>query len=312
MKDSPFTMGRASFPSLILLLTVIQLRGGEANFDLHPNAFDDQYICCSRSLEAEIMPRLLTKELSVNRKFRDAWGKAEEKWEEFSIFLSYHGVDPAMFNDKYAIALILYSMDDPEVQPVLEQFNADMKRAGLSKREYMDNFHFKALHFYLTKGLQVYSIKHKAKCHVFTTYHIPDNATHIFRFGTFAKVKHATENITLLVSSSNYVYNSSTFQIPYSNETSKIIFPISELFFYVGDTGEHKYISSSGQKCSFYNCAYLPEGKNKSMSCSPESERTDTCSSATRRTVLFQEFSHVFPGFILAINAAFAKLVWAF
>ncbi|CAH2225990.1 ecto-ADP-ribosyltransferase 5-like [Pelobates cultripes] len=283
-----------------LLLGLTQLHGQTQEMYMHRNSFDDQYICCSENLKKEIMPNLLKVEKSKNPEFGAAWDKAEKKLKDFFIDGE---IDPE--RDYFSVALILFAMEDPELESFFEQFNANVSTAGCSREEYMTNFHFKAFHFYLTRGLQDNTVKQASKKHFFTTFHLPNNATLPIRFGRFLRVKHETKDSSLLLSSSLYY---TTLQIP-PFENKITIFPVSEVFFFINQGQKLQYATSSGIKCSFFNCAYLGGEKRKVPTCIPESEFLGNCNAAPGRPVLLPETPHIFTGLILAINAAFMKLV---
>ncbi|XP_039425766.1 erythroblast NAD(P)(+)--arginine ADP-ribosyltransferase-like [Corvus cornix cornix] len=108
--------------------------------DMAQNSFDDQYQGCGPAMAAAL-PALNRSEFQQNPLFAEVWANATAKWQEKGSCVSYLPSDQA-------IALMAYTMDD-----LHEQFNAAVRKAGSSPREYRDNFHFKALHFLLTDAL---------------------------------------------------------------------------------------------------------------------------------------------------------------
>ncbi|NXM45408.1 NAR1 ribosyltransferase, partial [Gymnorhina tibicen] len=60
-----------------------------------------------------------------------------------------------------AVALLAYTAP----VPLHRDFNAAVRAAGRSRREYRDNFHFKALHFLLTQALAALRVTQGQKCH---------------------------------------------------------------------------------------------------------------------------------------------------
>ncbi|NWY22080.1 NRT2 ribosyltransferase, partial [Aphelocoma coerulescens] len=109
--------------------------------DMAQNSFDDQYQGCGPAMAAAL-PALNRSEFQQNPLFAKVWAKATAKWQKKGSCVS-----PLLSPDQ-AIALMAYTMDD-----LYKEFNAAVRKAGSSPREYRDNFHFKALHFLLTDAL---------------------------------------------------------------------------------------------------------------------------------------------------------------
>ncbi|XP_053312564.1 ecto-ADP-ribosyltransferase 3-like [Spea bombifrons] len=309
-------MLRLTFPTLIILQGITQLRSQKWDLPLQQNIFDDQYISCSENLETEIMPNLLKEEKSQNPQFREAWDKAEEKWRNLTLSFYYDynfPLCPVMFKDEYSIALILYTMQDPDVQKVRQQFNANVSVAGVSRDEYMKNFHYKSLHFYLTRGLQTYPVKQKEKIRVLTKDNVPENTSFVFRYGHFLRSTREKMKVSTHILTSYFGYKTDCFGI-YYNEPSEIIIPISETFFYVGTIEGIQYVISSGLQCSYFNCAYLGAEKRKSPLCGSDYDQKIFNGSGPRRGFLLcgGAIPYIFCGFILVIAEAFSKLVCSF
>ncbi|XP_066059814.1 erythroblast NAD(P)(+)--arginine ADP-ribosyltransferase-like isoform X2 [Chamaea fasciata] len=111
----------------------------EVTLDMCPGAFDDRYRGCSGAMAAAL-PALNRSELRGD--FGRAWTLATAEW----------GVrrGPASpLSPLQAIALLSYTAP----LPLHRAFNAAVRRAGRSPRQYRDNFHFKTLHFLLTTAL---------------------------------------------------------------------------------------------------------------------------------------------------------------
>ncbi|KAM8976886.1 ecto-ADP-ribosyltransferase 3-like [Pelodytes ibericus] len=290
----------AIFAVVVLLLGVYQISGDNQNLPLHPDAFDDQYIHCAEELERERMPILLREEKERNPRFHAAWDKAEQRWR---IVKNTRKIPcEALIPEEYSIAVTLCTMEDPEAHLIYAEFNANVSTAGASRKEYMENFHFKALHYYLVKGLQAYSTKFKDKHHIVTEQPIPDTAAMVFRFGNFLKIPAQPGNIPAAIATGHRMYRSDVFHECNATEAVQFIIPVSEAFLYIGKKEEYHFIISSGLKCSYFNCAYLGGEKQNTPVCNPASSPLSVSYSHT--------MPHTFSGFILVINAAFAKLVW--
>uniref|UniRef100_A0A8C3EE77 NAD(P)(+)--arginine ADP-ribosyltransferase n=1 Tax=Corvus moneduloides TaxID=1196302 RepID=A0A8C3EE77_CORMO len=124
----------------LLAMTVATVAIEVVPLDMAQNSFDDQYQGCGPAMAAAL-PALNRSEFQQNPLFAEVWAKATAKWQEKMSSVSY-------LPSAQAIALMAYTMDD-----LHEQFNAAVREAGRSPREYRDNFHFKALHFLLTNAL---------------------------------------------------------------------------------------------------------------------------------------------------------------
>ncbi|XP_021265389.1 uncharacterized protein LOC110404905, partial [Numida meleagris] len=117
--------------------------------DMSRDAFDDQYEGCAEAMEAA-GPALLEQERArgKSRLFRRVWGRAGERWQWVKGALAPRL--PPGFKDEYGQALIAYTDND-----LHRVFNAAVRAAGRSWATYNASFPFKALHFYLTRALQL-------------------------------------------------------------------------------------------------------------------------------------------------------------
>ena len=115
--------------------------------DLAPDTFDDAYVGCSEKME-EVVVRLLKEEMAHHTRLRVAWENARKYWEQKSSELSL----PPGFKREHGIAVVLYTNSS---NTLYQELNEAVRTGGRSRESYMKNFPFKALHFYLTRALQL-------------------------------------------------------------------------------------------------------------------------------------------------------------
>ncbi|NWS29207.1 NAR1 ribosyltransferase, partial [Polioptila caerulea] len=110
--------------------------------DMAPDSFDDRYRGCGRAMAAAL-PALNRSELLLAAHFAEAWALAAAEWR---VRLSPR-LSP--LSPTQATALLAYTAP----VPLHRTFNAAVRAAGRSGREYRENFHYKTLHFLLTQAL---------------------------------------------------------------------------------------------------------------------------------------------------------------
>ncbi|NXR45824.1 NRT2 ribosyltransferase, partial [Hippolais icterina] len=109
--------------------------------DMAKSSFDDQYLQCSDEMTKKL-PELQKSEFEKNGVFKDGWEKAKKEWQKW-------GSDSSHLTPDQAIALMAYSM-----RALYKEFNDATREAGSSSEKYQNKFHFKSLHFLLTRALQ--------------------------------------------------------------------------------------------------------------------------------------------------------------
>ena len=117
------------------------------DLDLAPDTFDDSYVGCSEEME-EVAVHLLQREIVHHTWLWDAWETARKYWEQKSPGLSL----PPGFKTEHGIAIVLYTNSS---NTLYQKLNEAVQTGGGSWESYMNRFHFKALHFYLTWALQL-------------------------------------------------------------------------------------------------------------------------------------------------------------
>ncbi|NXH43392.1 NAR1 ribosyltransferase, partial [Dicaeum eximium] len=121
--------------------------------DMAPDAFDDQYRGCGRAMTAAL-PALNRSEFRQSGHFAEAWALATAERRVRPSLRS--PLSPAQ-----ATALLAYTAP----VPLHRTFNAAVRAAGRSRREYRDNFHFKTLHFLLTQAVVALRDARGPRCH---------------------------------------------------------------------------------------------------------------------------------------------------
>ena len=114
---------------------------------LAPDTFDDAYVGCSEEME-EVAAHLLQEEMLHHTWLWDAWETAEKYWEDKSPGL----ILPPGFRSQHGIAIMVYTNSS---NTLYQELNQAVRTGGGSWESYMNHFPFKALHFYLTRALQL-------------------------------------------------------------------------------------------------------------------------------------------------------------
>ncbi|NWV73979.1 NAR1 ribosyltransferase, partial [Dasyornis broadbenti] len=127
--------------------------------DMAPASFDDQYRGCGRAMTAAV-PALNRSELQRGGHLAEAWALAAAEWR-LRTSPGSRGSRGSPLSPAQATALLAYTAP----VPLHRTFNAAVREAGRSRREYLDNFHFKALHFLLTDALATLRDTRGQRCH---------------------------------------------------------------------------------------------------------------------------------------------------
>ena len=163
----------------LLAITVATMATTLKPLDMALNSFDDQYQGCGPAME-EALPALNSSEFRNNSLFAEVWPKAVAQWQKAGS-----PVSPLSSSDQ-AIAIMAYAAPD-----LHDYFNWNVSIFGRSPQEYRDNFHFKTLHFLLTKAVATLAATEKQqKCQGVThlsSFKFYGKVGDIFRFGQFAQ-----------------------------------------------------------------------------------------------------------------------------
>ncbi|KAM5126168.1 erythroblast NAD(P)(+)--arginine ADP-ribosyltransferase-like [Mantella aurantiaca] len=242
----------------------------ESFLDMARSSFDDQYKGCADTMEAEI-PQLFQAEYSTNKEFADAWDTATFKWDKEKKRQTFL---PKGFKDQYAIALLAYTINGP----LHKIFNEAVRQAGRSKEYYLRNFHFKVLHYYLTKALQVLDVVETPACHkVFRGIRgvrFKAESQSPIRFGQFTSSSMNDQNALQFGEDTFFsiytCYGASIKNFSFFPSEDEVLIPPFEKFKVTNITkeGDRNFITlRSMEKSSVYNCELAKDRKCKSRWC---------------------------------------------
>ncbi|CAH2226008.1 ecto-ADP-ribosyltransferase 5-like isoform X2 [Pelobates cultripes] len=247
------------WPILFCLLSSVTAQEYRT-LDLAKVAFDDQYIGCQEDMEQVLNSNdILSKEKQKNKIFRRAWEGAETIWHTKKKATVLTNL-PQGFEDNHGIALVAYSGF------IRKHFNDALRLAGKSYQYYMEDFHFKSLHYYLTVAVQLLSgdscqnLFYEDELGVMFE---PSNGSDIVKFGQFLSpflddgTSYSNESFTLTSCFGVRIQNFS--QYPLENT---VVVPGYEVF-YLENEGSTFSLNSTGKKCSNYNCAYVRGDKSR-------------------------------------------------
>ncbi|NXK27672.1 NARE ribosyltransferase, partial [Arenaria interpres] len=128
----------------------------EKVLDMASTTFDDQYQGCSRMMEKELV-ELNRTEFTNNSIYAESWTKAAAEWRNRGVRVP----QPPAMRTEHAVALMAYTLHGGFYQT----FNAAVREAGRSRREYLDKFQFKVLHFLMTQALNILQNAQSRRCH---------------------------------------------------------------------------------------------------------------------------------------------------
>ncbi|KAG9465663.1 hypothetical protein GDO78_017949 [Eleutherodactylus coqui] len=241
--------------------------------DFSPYSFDDQYIGCSNQYETDLMPKILPREKSFNMAFGLAWERAVVQWNKVKKMLRL----PSDFIDEFGIAIIVYTTDWPESSPIYKELNGNVTVAGRSRQHYMENFHYKALHFYLTRALQVLRRNSKRQTKTYKVFRGTDKSLQVseeaeLRFGRFTS---SSRNIEVAKEYSDGLFFEMTtcfgvdiHSLSVFPKEQEVLIPVAEKFQFVERRGNIYVLDSTCELCSHFNCTYLGDEKRDFPVCS--------------------------------------------
>ncbi|XP_053874851.1 ecto-ADP-ribosyltransferase 5-like isoform X1 [Malaclemys terrapin pileata] len=236
--------------------------------DMAFNAFDDQYIGCTEDMENIIKSKLLRQEKLRHKVFSKRWEAAKKQWNNNKKNLSL----PRGFKDENGIAILAYTSGG-EI-PLYQEFNKAVREAGKSRAYYLKHFPFKALHFYLTRALQLLK-RDCAEMYEMEVYrgvrslrYQPGKRGGMVRFGTFASSS-LDRNVAHRFGSATFFTIRTCFGVPiadfsYIRDEEEVLIPVYERFRvcnFTQDKNSNLFVlHSTNRTFSRYNCVYI-EGK---------------------------------------------------
>ncbi|XP_018430431.1 PREDICTED: uncharacterized protein LOC108803089, partial [Nanorana parkeri] len=269
-------MKTKDLPAAIFCLLIgwehLQVNGATYKLMYKANVFDDQYIGCAEELTEAIMPWILQKE-KANQQFGDAWKMATKEWNKMASKLDL----PDEFEDEYGIALLVFTNQIPEGNPIYQQLNANLAVAGASVKSYLDNFHFKALHFYLTRAVQILKPDCSRKYTTFRGSEDTYKVSPLLKFGRFTSTSlNSTMAQTFGTASPFQIttcFGAKIGQFSFFPKEDEVLIPPTEQFTYVMRRDSAYILESTGQMCSYFNCAIKGGEKQTAAVCHSDSSK---------------------------------------
>lgn len=232
---------------------------------LAPNTFDDAYVGCVEEMEEKAV-LLLKEEMARHALLRESWETAQEAWEHKQRGLTL----PPGFKSLHGIAIMVYTNSS---NTLYWELNHAVRTGGCSREFYMKHFPFKALHFYLTRALQL--LQGSEGCSkgpgevvfrgVGTLHFEPKRLGDSVRLGQFASssldetVAHRFGNATFF--SLRTCFGAPIQALSVFPEEREVLIPPHEVFLVTrfSQDGARTLVtlSSCNRTCSHFNCAYL-------------------------------------------------------
>ncbi|KAM9299986.1 GPI-linked NAD(P)(+)--arginine ADP-ribosyltransferase 1 [Morus bassanus] len=241
----------------------------EVALDMAPTSFDDQYQGCSRMMQEEL-EELNRTEFANNSVYANAWTQAAAEWRS-----RRHRVpQPPVLRPEQAVALLAYTQQGP----LHRAFNAAVREAGRSRKEYLGAFRFKVLHFLLSEALRVLRDARPHQCH-----HVYRGVQGIrfiaqhhqsIRFGHFTSASLRNES-TVPFGRDTFFSVETCYGVPIRDfsvfpEEEEVLIPPFERFEVTDITrdGDRALIQLRSQDAlSTYNCELVKEKRCKSRPC---------------------------------------------
>ncbi|XP_068920773.1 ecto-ADP-ribosyltransferase 5-like [Petaurus breviceps papuanus] len=245
---------------IVVVTCVVKVESSGNVISLEDNAFDDQYVGCEKTMEMRAKD-LLAQERAINSNFSKVWKNAESKWENMSP-------KKKRMNMLFEVAIIAYTMEENKIYPT---FNQAVRKCCYSSEDYMNNFHFKALHFYLTRAVQILRTSCTNVYRGISVGMHPDG-TGEMRFGQFASTSLEEGAARKFINASGTLYKVYTCEganiehLSVFPDEKEVLIPPYEVFSVSRflDSGGLKNVELHSKRTfSKFNCAYLRGKKNQ-------------------------------------------------
>ncbi|XP_047735082.1 ecto-ADP-ribosyltransferase 5 isoform X4 [Prionailurus viverrinus] len=238
---------------------------------LAPDTFDDAYVGCAEEMEEKAAP-LLKEEMAGHALLRESWEAAREAWEHRRRGLTL----PPGFKAQHGMAVMVYTNSS---NTLYWELNQAVRTGGGSREFYMKYFPFKALHFYLTRALQL--LQGSGGCSrgpgkvvfrgVGTLHFEPKKLGDSVRLGQFASSS-LDEAVARRFGNATFFSLRTCFGAPIQAlsvfpEEREVLIPPHEVFLVTrfSQEGAQSLVTlwSYNQTCSHFNCAYLGGEKRR-------------------------------------------------
>ncbi|KAM5183016.1 ecto-ADP-ribosyltransferase 5 isoform 1-T1 [Callospermophilus lateralis] len=261
---------------------------------LAPDTFDDAYVGCLEEME-EKAALLLKEEMVHHTLLRESWEAAQKAWEHRRQGLTL----PLGFKAQHGIAIMVYTNSS---NTLYWELNQAVRMGGVSREYYMRHFPFKALHFYLTRALQL--LRSHGGCSrgsgevvfrgVSSLRFEPKRLGDSVRLGQFASssldeaVAHRFGNATFF--SLRTCFGARIQALSVFPEEREVLIPPHEVFLVTGFSQDGPWnlvtLWSYNRTCSHFNCAFLGGEKRRRCVPGPEVEQPESPSKGNFSTFL--------------------------
>ncbi|CAK6449024.1 unnamed protein product, partial [Pipistrellus nathusii] len=237
---------------------------------LAPDTFDDAYVGCAEEME-EKAALLLKEEMARHKLLRESWEAAQAAWGQKQRGLTL----PPGFKPQHGIAIMVYTNS---TNNLYGELNQAVRTGGVSREHYMRHFPFKALHFYLTRALQL--LKGSGGCSkgpgqvvfrgVDTLRFEPKRVGDSVRLGQFVSST-LDEAVARRFGNATFFSLRTCFGAPIEAlsvfpKEREVLIPPQEIFLVTkfSREGARNLVTLSSHKtCSYFNCAYLSGEKRQ-------------------------------------------------
>ncbi|XP_038621022.1 ecto-ADP-ribosyltransferase 5-like [Tachyglossus aculeatus] len=235
------------------LILSVQVRGEQIKMTMEYDAFDDQYKGCENEMDLEAS-RLLEHEMRENELLQLSWVEAREKWQNGTK--EKVSPLPSGFKDEYGIAVVMYTNDKIHLD-----FNRAVRTNGTSLKNYKSNFQYKAVHFYLTRALQLLpKVKYtmqlfRGSKEEFT--HRGMGPMRLGRFGSTSQNRSVSEEFGTCTFYTIYTCLGVDIQkFSFDEGQREVLIPVNEVFTITPGNERGHFILNSKKTLACFNCAY--------------------------------------------------------